>query len=475
MPVEKMSSAARLWRPVRLLALPFLTLGLNACQQLPPVRALQVAAGSTSELLCNGVFVSGLAPERLYAEEMRPAAGMGWVDWALRYHIDPASHSVHTQIGGLVSATARWREGLGCAVVHGPLPDEHWQAPASAQPWADPFPGVAVAAPAPAASPGLAAALDAAFAEDGKSPPRRTQAVVVVHRGQIVAERYAADVTADMPLAGHSLSKSLTHALLGVMVQQGRLDPDAPLRAVWPDAADPRSAISVNHLLANASGLPWDENNRGWDSATRMWFAEADPAAFAQTLPAQAAPNQQFGYSNAGWTVLSRLLRDAHGGGAGSTMDFVHQGLLAPLGMRHTVLSFDATGTPLGANLFYASARDWARLGLLYLHQGQAGGQRLLPASWVAQARQPTLGTGYGRGFWLNTSQEEHPFPGRWGLPGAPADTFFGRGYLGQFVVIVPSRQLVLVRLGISHRHRGDVAGVGRLVQQVLAALPAAD
>ncbi len=122
-------------------------------------------------------------------------------------------------------------------------------------------------------------------------PKRRTQAVVVVHRGRLIAERYAADVQIDTPLQGHSISKSLTHALLSRLAATGRLDPDQPVDiAAWRATDDPLAGITPNHLLAMSSGLPWDEYAGGWDESTRMWFTEPDPFAYATSVPARAVP-----------------------------------------------------------------------------------------------------------------------------------------------------------------------------------------
>ncbi|MEK8031119.1 serine hydrolase [Ideonella sp. DXS29W] len=445
--------------------------GLSGCADLPPVRAVRIATASASEVMCNAAFVQHIDPQRAFDDELRPATGMGLIAWGLRSEVDDRRREVRTTFAGHALGRAAWRDGGGCTVMHG----EGDLPPLAASPRSDlpdPFPGLAVPAPMAATDLRLAAAVDAAFAEEPGATPRRTQAVLVVQHGRILAERYASDIPPDTPLAGHSISKSVTHALIGILSAQGRLDPTAPLALpAWSAPGDPRAAITPNLLLANASGLPWDEDSRGWDGATRMWHIEPDPASFALNMPAETAPGTHFAYSNAGWTVLSRVLRDLNGGTGEGFNAFAERELLGPLGMRHTVLTLDATDTPLGANLFHASARDWARFGLLYLSDGVVQGRRLLPEGWVREARTPTLDAGYGRGFWLNHRHDAHPLPGRWGLPHAPAEAFFARGYLGQFIVIVPSLDLVVVRLGISYRPGGDVDTVGRLVAQVVQRL----
>jgi CubicO group peptidase (beta-lactamase class C family) len=456
---------------------------LQGCAQLSPPavsRAIKISTASTSLTLCTHAFVSGLDPDRAYRDEVRPAPGMGLVAWALRYQVDRERKEVQTTVLGGAQSRYVYREGLGCLPDYGRTVLTTWQRPAPEPGAIDPFPSLGGTTQVSTRDPEIAAAIDAAFEEPATGSPRRTQAVLVVHRGQLIAERYADDVGLQTPLQGHSLSKSLTHALIGRLVAQGRLDPEAPLNLpVWQTARDPRAKISANHLLAMQSGLPWDEYAGGWDESTRMWFAEPDPFAYSVSVPAVADPGTQWNYSNLGYAILSRVLTNTLTntsgtpleGSARAVLDFAHQELFARLGMKNTVLTFDATETALGANLFLASARDWARLGLLYLGEGRVGQQQLLSPDWVRQARTPTLDAGYGRGFWLNNTSAAHPLPGHWGLPGAPADAYFARGYLGQFIVIVPSADLVIVRLGISYRRGGDIETVGKLVGRVVQRL----
>ena len=472
------------------------------CADFAPFRAVRIASASTSQTLCTAAFVSGLDPDAAYRDEVRPAPGMSLIAWGLRYRVDPSAREVSTDIAGMAYRKAIYREDLGCAVDFGGEPGDAMgqvSGPASAKPGSagpasatsraparpaaavpastdprsnDPFPTLAAPGIVQTGDERLRRAIDDAFVEPDAGARRRTQAVVVVHRGRLLAERYAPDVGPDTPLPGHSISKSVTHALIGVLARQHRLDPDRPVPVpAWQAPDDPRAGITPNHLLAMASGLRWDERHGGWDEATRHWFDEPDPAAYAVSVPAVARPNEQWGYSNLGYTVLSRLLRDAAGGRAADVLALAQRELFGPTGMRHAVMTFDSTGTPQGSNLFLASARDWARFGLLYLNDGLAGTRRILPPGWVAAARTPTLDAGYGSGFWLNHTDAPHPLPGRWGMPGAPADAYFARGYLGQFIVIVPSLDLVVVRLGISYRPGGDIATVGRMVGALAAIL----
>jgi CubicO group peptidase (beta-lactamase class C family) len=454
-------------RVLRRAAAAAVLLALSACAELQPARAIRIATGSTSHALCSGLFISGRDPQQTWLEEMRPQPGMGLIAWGMRFDVDRGRREVRTSFAGLAESRAVYRDALGCVVVRGVEPPAVPLDEARTPPAAEP------AMPVVAADPRIRAAIDDAFEEPASGSPRGTQAVVVMHRGRVVAERYAPGIGIDTPLHGHSISKSVAHALVGVLVRQGRLAPEQGI-AAWRDPSDPRRNVTLEQLLRNTSGLPADETMGGFDASSRMWFIERDMAAFAERGELEAAPGTRWNYSNLGFMLLSRSVRDAAGGSAGDVLRFAQRELFAPLRMHRAVIEFDAAGTPLLSSHVYASARAWARFGQLYLDDGIADGRRVLPEGWVQAARVPSLGTGYGAAFWLNHTDAPNPWGGRWGMRGAPEDAYFARGYLGQFVVVVPSRQLVVVRLGVTHRPAGDVDGVGRLVGRLVDALPAA-
>ena len=269
----------------------------------------------------------------------------------------------------------------------------------------------------------------------------------------------------------------MTNALLGILVRQGRLDmhAPAPIKA-WADPQDPRHAITPDQLLRMTSGLDAGQSLHDvgpFDPAAQMLFAEPDMAAFAAQAPLAYPPGTHWNYTDPSTLLLSSIVRERAGGDAASTYAFVHRELFDKLGMQHATLEFDAAGTPIGSSHLWAPARDWARLGLLYLHDGVVGGQRILPPGWVEYSARQTPGAefiGYGAGFWTNRGSGYGP--GYRIAAGLPPDAFLARGSHGQYVVIMPSQQLVIVRLGPAWTFRDDIEVVGRLTREVIQALP---
>ena len=443
---------------------------LSACADLSPSRAAHVATGYISHQLCSAAFVAGQDPERAYREAIEPLGGP--IAFLVNRQVDREHAEVRATIAGLAESRAVHRPPYGCVNATGTPPESLGKAPEKV-PAAPASHATAVVEPS---DPRLRAALDRAFEESPNRRRRNTHAVVVMQRERIVAERYADGIGVDTPLAGWSATKSATNALLGILVRQGRLDMHAPAPiAAWSDPADPRHAITPDQLLRMNSGLDVGQSLHdvsAFDPAARMLFVEPDMAAFAASRPLAHAPGTHWNYADPNTLLLSRIVRDLAGGSPESTRAFIQRELFDKLGMQHATLEFDASGTPIGSSHLWASARDWARLGLLYLNDGMVGGERLLPEGWVAYSATQTPGAeyvGYGAGFWTNRG-------GGYGASyrtaaGMPADAFMARGSYGQYVVIVPSRQLVVVRLGPAWTARDDMDTVARLTRDVIALL----
>jgi CubicO group peptidase (beta-lactamase class C family) len=443
-------------------------------------RPFHVLTSFLSRELCSAVFVSGLDPDQDYAEHHLPRPGMRWLNWAIRYEVDRSKREVSASVLGLFRNRSMFREGLGTILVRGPEPadppvlETDWGAGDPTGPGLPDISGPAVVEPSDLP---LRAALDQAFAEPSRPPFRRTKAVVVVHNGRVVAERYARGFGIHTRILGYSNAKSVISALIGILVREGRLSVHSPAPVPeWAHRTDPRHAITIDHLLRMTSGLAISDTDSVFGRVGRMLFLERDIAGYAASCDLLSAPGQAWEYTSGNTVILSRIVRDAVGGRAIDVLRFANRELFQPLCMQDVTVEFDATGTPIGSTYLFASARDWARFGMLYLNDGVLSGRRILPEGWVAYCSTPTLGTGYGAGLWTNRiCGEVGKWPIPWAIPGAPGDTISARGNMGQFVVVIPSKRLVIVRLGLSHARDFEHEGVGRLVASVVAALPSAD
>ncbi len=282
----------------------------------------------------------------------------------------------------------------------------------------------------------------------------RTRAVVVVHHGRLVAERYGdrtdawgevtgEPVTADTPLISWSMAKSMLHAVVGMLVAEGRLDLDAPAEVPEWGPDDPRSSITLEHLLTMRDGLDFTEDYVDGDVShvIDMLFGSgiADTAAFAASRPLAHTPGSTFNYSSGTSNVISGIVRRALGG-EGPYRDFLDRRLFGPLGMRSADPRFDDAGTWIASSYVWATARDMARFGELYLRDGMWGDERILPDGWVDHARRarsvdPVDGRLYGAQWWV---------------VGDDVGTFWANGYEGQSILVCPGLDLVVVRLGKS-------------------------
>lgn len=432
----------------------------------------RVATGFVANILCSETFVSGLDPRRDFTETTEAMPGVGLITWAMDYQVDRQRKDVSVTLFGFGRSHAVYREGLGCTLDHGTaladvaLPPMQRQAALLPE-----IAGPGIVAPQ---SPQLAVALDRAFAEPAAPPFRRTRAVVVMKDGRIIAERYADGIGVDTPLLGFSATKSVISALIGILVRDGKLTVDQPAPiAAWQDPHDPRHAITVDQLLRHTAGLALGSSLQAslasvLEPVNRMKFVESDMASYAESIPLETAPGQAWNYHDGNYVILSHLIRNATGGHAADVMRFAHRELFDPLGMRNVVLEFDAAGTPKGSGEMLASARDWARFGQLYLDDGVAGGKRILPEGWVKYAASPTphAWVGYGAGFWTNLGNS---YGARYRVDhGWPRDAFLAKGTIGQYVIVVPSQHLVIVRLGRSPNMPPEADGVSELVRDVV-------
>jgi CubicO group peptidase (beta-lactamase class C family) len=318
----------------------------------------------------------------------------------------------------------------------------------------------------------LKAALDAAFVESDPQKKKMTRAVVIVYDGKLIGERYAPGFDKDMALLGWSMGKSVTNALVGILVRQGklRLREPAPVPE-WQKEGDPRKKITLDQLLRMSGGLKFDETYEPLHDVTDMLYRSYDFAACAAEKPLEVEPDGKWYYSSGTANIIARIVRRAAEKDYPRYYDFMKKELFAKVGMHSAVAEPDASGTFVGSSYMFAAPRDWARFGLLYLQEGVWEGERILPEGWVKYSTTPTPKAPqgqYGALFWLNAGTESNPKDRVW--PNAPRDAFAARGYQEQSVVIIPSKKLVIVRFGAtSVRNAWDM---NAFISRMCAAIP---
>jgi CubicO group peptidase (beta-lactamase class C family) len=335
----------------------------------------------------------------------------------------------------------------GAAGALEPLPEQPEGTPWPVPDWpaGEPEAGVDRAA--------LARALDALFAPRGRGGVPDTRALVAVHRGRVVAERYAEGFDRGARFHSWSMAKTVTQALVGILVRDGRLALDAPAPVpAWSAPGDPRVALTLRHLLHMSSGLALDDGD-GPEATTlvaRLLFGDlaGDVVRASAAAPLAHPPGSRWAYSTGTSMLLADAVARGVGGGPAGLVEFARRELAVPLAIESLELEFDAAGNFLGGGFVWATARDWARLGLLYLRGGVFAGRRVLPEGWVDFSRTPAPAANngcFGAHLWLNREPGEGQYQP---LPGAPRSAFMMEGAGGQYVAMVPDRDLVLVRLG---------------------------
>ena len=460
--------------------------GVTAANELPQYakapKLASVAAAYKAKILGSAVFVSKRDPADVQAQELAAFPFPAKVDYE--------NKTVTVTVGlGMPDQVAIFREGLGCTVGINYTAD-HVRAQVTGDP--TPYPpdpdqqrllwpeGELVdteGLPQEVNREMLAAAIDRTFTEPYADQERtwKTRAVVVVYKGRIIGERYAPGFSKDTPLIGWSMTKSITNALVGILVRQGNLSPMEPaVVAEWGGKDDPRAAITLDQLLRMSSGLDFVEVYTDFLSDTPfMLFGWHDTAGFTAAKPLEVEPDSRWRYISGSPNLVCRIVRDAIGGSLAQYFAFPRRSLFDKIGMHSAVIEPDAVGTFVGSSFSYATARDWARFGLLYLQDGVWQGERILPEGWVEYTTTPTPKAPkgeYGAYWWLNAGNP--PGSSNRLYPTLPTDVYLARGYEGQNVVIVPSRELVLVRLGACSPPAGPGAWEpDELVAAVLSAI----
>ncbi|WOS61541.1 serine hydrolase domain-containing protein [Sinorhizobium fredii] len=413
-----------------------------------PPELLKVGDGYAAKIVCSNVFLAGREPEAVLAEDVQ-APGHPLLKF-VGVAVDRDQQTVTARIFGFAAPVrAVHRPGFGCTVTAGATMQ------ALAAPAIGNTAGGAGALPSPDINwpEGSKADIEPAFqnlVDDPELAGPGMRAVAVIRDGRLVAEAYGSGFDRDTPLLGWSMTKSVTAALVGLRVADGRMDPEkANLIPEW--SGDDRARIKLADLLAMQSGLAFNEDYGDVTDVTRMLFLEGDMAGFAASKRLEAAPGVRFSYSTGTTNLLSRLWTQTFDGPA-AALAYPRQALFGPLGMTSAVMETDASGTFVGSSYMYATAQDWARFAQFLLDDGRWQGRALLPEGFVTFMRTPTAASGgdYGSAqVWLMENGI------RAGTGIFPSDTFWMLGHDGQAIMLVPSLRLAVVRLGLTPSRTG--------------------
>lgn len=411
--------------------------------------ALPIGTGYTAKYLCSSVFLTGRGETETLEQDIKPGNVLFTL---ISSRVDRQNRTVTSRALGLFhERTAVYRPGLGCTLAIGTdvatLRDSA----------AGPATGLSSDGDTPLPGDDLDAldeALEYAFTEPERGW-RQTRAVVIVHRGRIVAERYAAGIVPETPLLGWSMAKTVVGLVTGMMVRDGLVDlhQSVPL-PLWQTEGDPRGAITVNDMLQMSSGLDFREVYGPFADATDMLYSSRSMAEFAAAKRLRHVPGEVFQYSSGTTNILMKVLNDRAGGDTASMYRYLTDRFYRPLGLRTAVFEPDASGVPVGSSYLYASARDWARIGLFMLNDGVIDGRRLLPEKWIAYMTTPapdSRGT-YGGHVWLNAGDPETALPDDRIYEALPDTMYYMRGHNRQIVAVFPEQDVVVVRLGVTHR-----------------------
>lgn len=436
--------------------------------------------GMQALLMCNGLFTSHRSLEQIFDQELKKMDALIGTPQGGDYSIDWKRKTV--EVGapeGAVVMRAAYREGLGCIIL---APDQNFEdigglpilkmPPPAGDPATIPWPDGDLTEDHPLPPEVDSAALDAVanWAFHQQPPQVVTLSLIAVYKGQIILERYAAGIDMYTKTRVWSVSKSLASTLIGILVDQGKLELDEPMGLEWlPQVAspemDPRAEITLRHLLNMASGLdPWKGPVQNYGTGTGLaYFGGASSVNLALSKGLVRKPGTVWNYDNhntfLGVYAMKKALGDPQ-----AYLEFPRRALLDRIGMRNTVLGVDRFGDFILSSQVYSNARDLARFGLLYLQNGMWNGERILSEEWIKFVRTPVplptgMGYPYGGHWWLPTDDQARAFP----------DACTATGSRGQYVMVIPSRELAIVRRGMDYgRQQLDPV---KLAMKVVAAV----
>jgi CubicO group peptidase (beta-lactamase class C family) len=439
----------------RVLLLLIIAIGVIVYLNYPK---LNMISGYAAKNVASGVYVAN-----------RSAASMNQIDnkaplvELASTEVNDTERSATATVYGLMERTAVYRDGLGAVLINDDYdPEDMTLRPKRNQ--------VMDTIPYPY---GHAAPKDTVFSEVNmdqinkaiamafaEPETQKTRTMLILYKGHLIAERYVDGFDQDTPILGWSMTKSVLATCYGILEHQGKLEMDWPAPIPeWKD--DERKNITLNHLLRMQSGLEWEEDYTKISDVTKMLFLDSDMTQQPKKKKAIAKPTEVWNYSSGTTNLLSGILRQQFRSHQ-EYLDFPYSALIDKIGMYSMVLEADIAGNYVGSSYAWASTRDWARFGQLYLDKGNWNGEQLFDSDWVDYITMPTVNSDgtYGAHFWLNAEGK---------YPDVPTDLFSCNGYEGQYVFMIPSKDLVVVRTGLAEEPLFDVNGV---LSNIVKAVP---
>ena len=418
-------------------------------------RLLPIITGYAAKNLASAVFVSGREAKEVEAIDLNFSF--------IRYAKNTVDYKNKTVTSRFLwgKSVAVYREGYGVTLLRGATVDElrKQRFPFEVLKKALAEQDSTFRAELPVGDSAMAARLAPiakAFVEE-RAYHGHPFAFVVLHKGGVVAECYDKGIGRDTKLLSWSMAKSFVNALIGIMVKDSLLDIHAPMNIPeWQ--GDGRRASTLHDLMQMQSGLEWNEDYGARSDINIMLHCERDMGLFALSKPLEYEPGTHWKYASGSTNIVVRYLRSRFPSNE-AFLSYMHTRLFAPLGIVDAVFEQDMSGTPIGSSYLYATARDFARFGQLYLDDGCVGNSRILPEGWVDYTRTPAADSGnhYGSLFWLN---------GNGKFPDVPKEMFYCDGHDGQDIFIFPSQQLVVVVLGYSPKP-DDVIDFNTLLKDI--------
>jgi CubicO group peptidase (beta-lactamase class C family) len=402
---------------------------------------LDLISGFSAKSVASGHFIDGRSMETIQKGDN----DIDKVDWATN-EIDEDGNFALSKVYGLKTRKAIYREGLGATLINDDfevtkpynVPKRTFLKNNLPYPYGNNNPVDTVFGDIDYAK--LQKAIESAF-DKKEEKNKRTRSVVVLYKGKLIAEKYADGFNKESKILGWSMTKSLTATYFGILQKQDKINIMKPAPIVeWKN--DERAKITINDLLHMNSGLEWEEDYGKISDVTKMLFIAEDMSKPQIDKPLVGKPNNRWNYSSGTTNLLSGILRKQFKTHQ-EYLDFWYSSLLDKIGMDSALVEVDMNGNFVGSSYGWATTRDWAKFGLLYLNEGSWNGEQLFDPSWAKYVATPTNGSNglYGAHFWLNAGGK---------YPDVPRDLYHCSGYQGQMVFIIPSEDLVVVRMGLS-------------------------